>query len=109
MKCQPFSKKKLDQKAEAILHCETCHKRVESLTEEEALNDLEGHGWTNHETAQHIKCFDCATNYDEYETYYAGRIKRGYPNRVWQKLPDVKTGKEIDGFFVREKVNRNEM
>lgn len=72
-----------------MLRCDSCHKRIEELSEEEALNDITPHGWTNLTTAHSTKCFDCASDNDDYETYYAGRIKRGYPNRVYQKVPDV--------------------
>ena len=77
---------------ETRLRCEVCKRRVEVLSEEDAINDIEGHGWTNWQTANHIKCFDCANDNDEYETYYAGRIKRGYPNRYYRVLPDIKGG-----------------
>ena len=70
------------------LYCEACGKRIEALSEEEALEDLEGHGFPM-EQASHYKCFDCASQYDDYETYYAGRIKRGHPGKVFQKMPDI--------------------
>lgn len=73
----------------AYLKCQTCKRRIETLSEEEALEDLEPHGWTNWKTANAIKCFDCATDYDDYETYYAGRIKKGYPTRVYMLIPDI--------------------
>lgn len=80
-----------------ILRCETCKRRIETLSEEEALNDLQGHGWTKWETATHLKCYDCATDYDDYTTYYAGRVKRGYPNRVYMKYVECYTEKtEVD-------------
>ena len=80
-----------------MLRCETCNRKIQELTEEEAMNDLEGHGWTNWKTAHHIKCFDCVNQYDEYETYYAGRIKKGYPNRVYRMAPDLKNlEKEVE-------------
>jgi hypothetical protein len=87
-----------------VLRCEICHRRIEALTEDEALNDMDAHGWTNWKTAHSVKCFDCANDYDEYETYYAGRIKRGYPNRVYRLLPDLtKKGKlkYVDCYFER--------
>ena len=77
---------------ETRLRCEVCKRRIEVLSEEDAINDMEGHGWTNWQTANYIKCFDCANDNDSYETYYAGRIKRGYPNRYYMMLPDIKGG-----------------
>jgi len=64
-----------------ILCCDVCKKPIEELTEEKALEDMEGHGWTNHETAQMHGCFHCGNRFDRwgqpfiYETYFAGRYK----------------------------------
>ena len=77
-----------------MLRCESCNSQIEELHGEDALNDIEGHGFPL-DGARHIKCFDCANQYDEYETYYAGRIKRGHPGKVFQKMPDI-SGKNPD-------------
>ena len=86
---------------ETKLRCETCKRRIEALSEEEVLNDIEEHGWTNWKTANSIKCFDCATDYDAYETYYAGRIKRGHPDRVYRMALDLKTKKLMECYSER--------
>jgi hypothetical protein len=73
-----------------MLKCDSCGKRIEELSEDEAIDDLPGHGWTNYQTAHSCKCFDCASDNDDYETYYAGRIKRGHPGKVFMMCPDIK-------------------
>jgi hypothetical protein len=93
-----------------MLKCEVCKRRIEELTQEEAMEDLPGHGWSDWQTAHHIKCYDCATQYEEYETYYAGRIKRGYPGKVFQKFPDIQNPehKEVECYSVSVKQVRKD-
>lgn len=69
------------------LYCDFCGKRIEKLTQEEALNDLMPHGWTEWQTAQAHSCMDCPNKYHSYETYYGHRIKRGHPGKRWVKSP----------------------
>ena len=84
------------------LRCETCHRKIEKLSEREALDDISPHGWTNWKTAHSIKCFDCASRFDDYETYYAGRIKKGHPDKVFQMFPDMDNPeKEIECYCYR--------
>lgn len=71
------------------LYCDKCHKEIEELTPEEADADLPGHGWSDFNTAHSTKCYDCADRYDEYETYYAGRLKKRYPGKVFMMMPDL--------------------
>ena len=77
-----------------ILCCDVCKKPIEELTEEKALEEMEGHGWTNHDTAQMHGCFHCRNRFDRwgqpfiYETYFAGR---------YEDLPDG-TRKVFAGF-----------
>lgn len=40
-------------------HCDHCHAPLEALTEEEALDDMEGHGFPWGRAAKHY-CFECA-------------------------------------------------
>lgn len=88
-----------------MLKCRICHRMIEELSEQEALDDLEPHGWNNPKTAQDIKCFDCMTEQDDYETYYAGRISKKYPKRVYRMMPDVTNpdpdAKEVNTYHER--------
>lgn len=62
-----------------LIRCGVCGKFIEALTEEEALADMEGHGWTNMHTAHERVCYHCANRSHpsgfDYETYYAGRVR----------------------------------
>lgn len=72
-----------------VLYCDYCKARIEKLTEEEALNDLQGHGWTDHNTAEMHVCYNCADEYRQnipYEAYVAGRIRKG---KIFRKMPDI--------------------
>lgn len=63
------------------LRCEKCRKPIEELTEEQALADMEVHGWTDWKTAHHIACYHCWERFPvfgnpfTYETYFAGRYE----------------------------------
>lgn len=85
-----------------MLKCDVCKRRIEELSEQEAMDDLPGHGWCDYTTASSVKCFDCATSNDEYETYYAGRIKRGQKGKVFMMMPDLKhPDKDIEVYHER--------
>lgn len=40
--------------------CDSCKKQMVALNEEEACEDIIGHGWTNYHTAQNHICFTCS-------------------------------------------------
>lgn len=41
------------------LLCDKCGFEIEALSEEDALADIEIHGWTDWKTAQRTYCFEC--------------------------------------------------
>lgn len=61
------------------LCCDICKKEIEELDEEEALADMEGHGWVDVKTAHEFLCYHCLERQHPsiiaYETYFAGRIR----------------------------------
>ena len=91
-----------------ILVCDVCKKPIEELPEEFANQDLEGHGWSNFNTAQKHGCYHCANRFPRwgqpfiYETYFAGRFedlidgtrKVKFPNGIYF-IRDVKELQEV--------------
>jgi len=42
-----------------VLLCDFCHEKIEVLDEDDALIDIEPHGWSKWKSAQVKCCFDC--------------------------------------------------
>ncbi len=40
--------------------CDKCKREIQALTEDDALCDIEGHGWTDWKTADKHLCYGCA-------------------------------------------------
>ena len=40
--------------------CNNCKKEIQALTEDECLEDICGHGWSNWRTAQVHYCYECS-------------------------------------------------
>lgn len=85
-----------------MLRCDVCKQPIEELTPEQADEDMDGHGWSDHKTAQQHGCYHCQIRFPQfgipfnYETYFAGR---------YEDLPDG-TRKVFVGqgtCFIREK------
>jgi hypothetical protein len=45
-----------------VPYCDYCNKELVALREEEALGDIEPHGWTDWRTASVHACFECYDN-----------------------------------------------
>lgn len=64
-----------------VLRCDSCKQPIEELTPEEADEDMEGHGWSDHTTANQHACYHCMIRFPQfgvpfhYETYIAGRYE----------------------------------
>ena len=73
------------------LYCDFCKRRIEMLTQEQALNDLPGHGWTDWKTAHKHSCMDCPDDLPEhnfpYETYFGQRIVSGEAGKRFMNSP----------------------
>ena len=82
------------------LRCDFCHRKIEKLSEDDAIADICPHGWTDWKTADKHACYHCSEILPDhnfpYETYYAGRYrwvvsKDGLTKekRVFDLFPDI--------------------
>jgi len=98
------------------LRCDFCRRKIEKLSEDDALGDLIGHGWSDWRTAKKHSCYHCSERLPDhnfpYETYFAGRYRwvlseDGWTKeqRVYELCPDLKnpnSEKMAECYFVRK-------
>ena len=95
--------------------CDRCNREIQALTEQECLDDIIPHGWTNWKTAEYHYCFKCSDELWQppcgecethpcmkgrdcwanpplhifpYETYYASALGEDYMLTIDEDDPD---------------------